>query len=471
MVTEAHETSARGAKTGPQGAVLGKNRASPPSPPNRALVRVAVASRLMASHWKKTGENLRGSSVIGCGRWRAYGADSTIAEIQVDHRGPRLLGHFACRSVWSCDHCAKARVVQTRSWLRSALMPALDARGLSGSLVTLTLAHSYADEWSGVVAKLYEAFTLFDKRLSKHYAKAGSIGKLKALEAPVGRNGIHPHLHILLTHDASADLAALESAMRSAWSKAVAEVGGRVNEHGFDFKAHCVNDYAAKIESAHELASHGTKQARKKGKTLPQLLDRAAVGDKKAGAEWLRAMSALGGRMRFHAGNLPKKLGIPCPSEWEDEERAAALDAEAASKPLPVRITYPQFQHLKATDSRTGRSGLALILRAARGGDRDRVRRVVDALCAEADRKEEPGALRRMTEDYFDEILRTAAQRPMTPDEVIGYLEAKKRGYGGYAPHVSEAETDGISVPEATFAGSVLRASQTVFAPDKQGCP
>ena len=59
MVTEAHETSARGAKTGPQGAVLGKNRASPPSP-NRSLVRVAVASRLMASHWKKTGENLRG---------------------------------------------------------------------------------------------------------------------------------------------------------------------------------------------------------------------------------------------------------------------------------------------------------------------------------------------------------------------------------------------------------------------------
>jgi hypothetical protein len=175
--------------------------------------------------------------------------------------------------------------------------------------------------------------------------------------------------------------------------------------------------------------------------------------------------------MRFHAGNLPKKLGIPCPSEWEDEERAAALDAEAASKPAPVRITYPLFQHLKATDSRTGRSGLALILRAARGGDKEKVRRVVGSLCAEADRKEEPGALRRMTEDYFDEILRTAAQRPMTPDEVIGYLDAKKRGYGGYAPHVSEAETDGISVPEATFAGSVLRASQTVFAPDKQGCP
>ena len=192
--------------------------------------------------------------------------------------------------------------------------------------VTLTLAHSYADEWSGVVAKLYEAFTLFDKRLSKHYAKAGSIGKLKALEAPVGRNGIHPHLHILLTHDASADLAALESAMRSAWSKAVAEVGG-VNEHGFDFKAHCVNDYAAKIESAHELASHGTKQARKKGKTLPQLLDRAAVGDKKAGAEWLRAMSALGGACAFMQATCPRSSAYlaPVSGKTKKERRLSML--------------------------------------------------------------------------------------------------------------------------------------------------
>ena len=138
--------------------------------------------------------------------------------------------------------------------------------------------------------------------------------------------------------------------MCSAWSKAVAEVGGRVNEHGFDFKAHCVNDYAAKIESAHELASHGTKQARKKGKTLPQLLDRAAVGDKKKRVRVAARYVCPWGRMRFHAGNLPKKLGIPCPSEWEDE-RAAALDAEAASKParfvLHTPVSAPQSHGFK----------------------------------------------------------------------------------------------------------------------------
>lgn len=465
---QAHDTSAVGASPGPAGP-LGKNRASPPSAPNRSLIRVAVASRLMASHWKNTGENMRGSSVIGCGRWRAYGADSTTAEIQVDYRGARMLGHFACRSVWSCDHCARARVSQTRSWLRGALMPALDERGLSASLVTLTLAHSYSDDWAEVVGKLFQAFTLADKRLSKHYARAGSIGKLKALEAPVGRNGIHPHLHILLTHDQAADLPALEAAMRDAWFKAVAEVGGHVNERGFDFAAHRLNDYAAKMESAHELASHGTKQAKQKGKTLAQLLDKAQRGDKQAGAEWLRAQVALGGRMRFHAGNLPKKLGISCPSEWEDEARSAELDAEAAVMPPPVRITYPQVHHLKATDSRTRRSGLAMILRAARGGEGARVRAVVAALCAEADRHELPGGLRLLTDAYLEELLATAAQRPMSPDEVVEYLEAKRRGMGGVPPMGAPvgAEADDASSSARTTAGSDVRAPAAVFAPAK----
>jgi len=409
---------------------LGKNRASPPStPPNRSLIRVSVASRLMASYWKNNGENLRGSSVLGCGRWKAYGADPNLAEIQVGFEGPRMMGHFLCRSSWSCDHCARVRVAQTRSWLRAALMPALDDAGLSGSLVTLTLAHNYSDDWAEVVARLFDAFTLMDKRLSKQYKKVGSVGKLKALEAPVGKNGLHPHLHILLIHAKDVDLAELSQSMRLAWSKAVFEVGGRVNEHGFDFKENCVNDYVTKMEAAHEMASHGTKAARLKGKTLAQLLDAAAVGDKKSGAEWLRAQKALGGRMRFHAGNLPKKLGISCPSQWEDEERAEELAVERAKHPEPVRITYPQVHHLKATGTVGNRSGLALLLRSARSGNGEKVRRVVASLCAEVDRMEEPikRTFSTWTDDHFIKIIEEAKGRPMTVEEVPIYLEAKAR--------------------------------------------
>jgi len=335
----------------------------------------------------------------------------------------------------------------------------MDAAGLSGALVTFTIAHGYGDDWSDVVDRLYKAFSLFDRRMSKWYRKVGCVGKLKALEAPVSANGLHPHLHVLLTYLAGTDLAELEAAMRSAWSKAVAEVGGRVNEHGFDFKADCVNDYAAKLETSHELASHGTKKARGKGRLLGQLLDRAAVGDKQAGAEWLRAQAALGGRMRFHAGGLPKKLGIPCPSDWEEEP--ADDEGDGSEKPEPVRITYPQVHHLKATGT-TGRAGLAVILRAARTADLDKVLRVVAALCAEVDRKEvEAHKIQRFadwTDDHFQKIIDAAGIRRLSSDEVPAYIEAKARGYifggvGGVDPDDSEAETWAVARTPASYAG------------------
>ena len=475
MATNPQKTLATLGKAGPQTGgsdpLLGKNRASPPShPQNREFVRVATASRLMASHWKNTGENLKGSSVLGCGRWRNYGADPNIAEIEIPHGAPpRMLGHFACRSAWSCDHCARARVSQTRSWLRGALIPAMDKAGLSGALLTFTIAHAYGDDWAEVVERLYKAFSLFDRRMAKWYRKVGCVGKLKALEAPVGANGLHPHLHVLMTYQVGADLVEIEAAMRAAWSKAVAEVGGRVNEHGFDFKADCVNDYAAKLETSHELASHGTKKARGKGRLLGQLLDRAAVGDKTAGAEWLRAQGALGGRMRFHAGGLPKKLGIPCPSEWEDEAREAELDAERAERPEPARISYPQVHHLKATGT-TGRAGLAVILRAARTADPEKVLRVVAALCAEVDRQDtRAGVVQRFadwTDDHFQAIVDAAGLRRLSVQEVPAYIEAKARGFalGMGEAHGSEAKQTGVSRLQNQDAGRDISMPNPIYA-------
>ena len=444
------------------GGSLGKNRHTPPSAaqraepdsssfpsfdslplapvavsrraPNRALVRVATASRLMAGHWASTGENLAGSSVMGCGRWRAYGSDPLTAEIEVPHGGhPRMLGHFICGGTWVCDPCARARVAQVRSWTRAALIPALDAHGMTGALVTLTLAHSYEDDWAQVVHGLLRAFSLMDRRMSKAYKKIGSMGKLRALEAPVGRHGLHPHLHLLLTYKKGADLAGIEVAMRDAWNVAVGQVGGRCNEHGFDFKPDCVNDYVAKMEVSHELASHGTKQARGKGLLLGQLLDRAAVNDEKSAAEWVRAVAALGGRNRFQAGGLPKKLGILSPSEWEDTQRGVERAEAAALLPEPVRITYPQERHMRATGTAAGRAGLAMILRSSRTADPVRVVRVVAALCAEVDRKES-GAdagqqLARCTDADYQAVVDAAAVRRLQPSEVPMYLSAKRRGF------------------------------------------
>ena len=212
---------------------------------------------------------------------------------------------------------------------------------------------------------------------------------------------------------------------------------------------------------------------------LAQLLDRAALGDAKAGAEWLRAQTALGGRKRFHAGALPKKLGIPSPSEWEDEEREAELDAERAERPEPARITYPQVHHLKATGT-TGRAGLAAILRSARSADPARVLRMVAALCAEVDRNDtRAGVIQRFADwpdDFWQRIVDEAGARVLRPDEVPAYIEAKARGYvsrgvGVVDPDVSEAEAGAVDEAQAHDAGHGAGTPLDSYARhDKQGC-
>lgn len=365
---------------------LGNNRQTPPGKPYRrgfyrAELRRIVAQRLVASHWGDKGENLRGSSVVGCGRWKAFG-HKLVAEIKVEGGEASLSGHFLCGCNWTCESCARKTVARNRSWLRGALFPALRENGLTGSLVTLTLSHTYDIPWEVPVASLKKAFGLMDRRMAKVYRKAGSVGKFKTFEVTVGRNGLHPHFHILLTHRHDADIEALKESMQNAWFAAVDEVGAYCTSRGFDFREDRLDTYVAKLESAHELASQSTKRGRKHGRTLSQLLDGAGAGDETAGAEWIRAIDALGATNRFHAGSLAKKLGISTPSEWEDEPAdEAADDAEPQEIPEPVIIEYPLDDHLAATNPASGRAGLALILRAARRGGRAAVLLMVNALC------------------------------------------------------------------------------------------
>lgn len=421
--TAASSRRALAVATGGGAAGLGKNRDTPPSSPRqyRPYIRQATAQRLVSGYWAKEGENLRGSSVAGCGRWKAHGA-APVAQIAVQGGQARMSGHFICGCNWTCEMCARATVARNRSWLRGALFPALQENGKSGSLVTLTLAHSYKVDWAVPVDALKAAYGLFDRRMAKVYKKAGSVGKFKAFEVTIGQNGIHPHFHILVTHDIDADLVGMEVAMRDAWYSAVAEVGGRCTDRGFDFQANRLNDYAAKIEASHELSSQSTKHGRKNGKSLSQTLDSAGRGNLTSGAEWQRAIKALGSTNRFHAGALAKNLDISTPSEWEDEEGESQNDALA----LPEIIEYSLDDHLKATHSALGRPGLAMILRAAARGGQVKVRMMVNALCRYSDSQRVPISLP-ATEPWAvePEIISIAKLRPLTKLEVGEYLRVR----------------------------------------------
>jgi hypothetical protein len=421
----------------PGGAHLGKHRNTPPPSPvrrYRPVILQGVQQRQISLYFKKNGVNLRGSSVVGCGRWNA-GIDRTSgrAEFEIGGAGgARRIQTFRCGSNWTCEVCARANVARYRSWIRAALIPALDTAGKSASLVTLTLSHHYGENWGEVTRRLLAAFGLWDKRMAKSYKKAGYIGKVKAFEVTVGKHGLHPHFHLLVTHDKDADTEQMEATMRAAWEKAVTEEGGRCTEHGFDFKANCIGDYVAKMESAHELSSQNTKLGRKKGRTLSQLLDATYRGDETAAHEWTRAIQALEGVNRFNAGALPKKLGIPTPSEWEDEEEEDR-QGELALDQDPTIIDFPLDDLLQATHPSLGRPAMAMILRALDRGGEAAGRAMVAGLLRDYVRTRVPWAPAWMScpPGGATAIIETARTRPLTREEVTEYLAVKNRSAAG----------------------------------------
>lgn len=418
------------------------NFEKPQKPPVKPTSRKNLDFRLQHAgaclcrqYYQETQENLQGSSMSACGVWEKYKPETPgTVELTVRNNKAKFSNLFYCQNVWSCPLCGRARAAQQRSWLRAQLFPCLTENGYTGSLITLTMSHKYDSDWGEVVEQFLAAFRLWDRRMNKVYALLDTPGKLRALEAPVGQNGIHPHIHFLLIHKKNQVFSpALLERMESAWHKAVEEVGSSCNEHGFDFQHDKLDTYLAKLDAAFELSAHDTKSCKRKGRTLNQLLLDSKT-DPRAGEEWIRAVKALAGHVRFHAGNLPKKLGIPTPSEWSEEDDEATKDVDSGSGDDGVKeetkveiITYKHSDHLKATG--TDRPALALIARAARTGGQLAVDRMVSALCRYHQSLEDARQFARIQTDEAirDHLKPVLGKLCLRPWQKMLLVEAKRR--------------------------------------------
>ena len=364
---------------------------------NQSYIRVGTMSKLLAGNYAKTGEHIEGSSAIGCQRWERKHSDAPgLAQVAVSlengHSKARMHKHFVCNNYKLCDLCARRQSAHMRDWITKALIPAAQAQGYALALLTLTASHKRDCDWKTDNAdKFYAALRLFSRRMAKAYKAIGCIGQLRSGESPVGANGLHLHIHDELLYKPGADLAAFAARALAAWKDACKEVGLRCTARGVDVTTDFDPHYVAKDEkkatteakgTAFELAAHDTKRDGK-NKTMFELLDSAAKGDEQAGNDWLRAARAVAGRSRWNAGQLPKKLGIATPSDWENPDHIGEALAESPQPALVVQ--YPIEQHLVATAPDHRRPGLALILRAARQELKrpGTTRRMVSALCAD----------------------------------------------------------------------------------------
>lgn len=353
---------------------------------NAIAIQQHQAARLLTQHYRTTRENILGDGLKLCQRAKAHHSTSPeTAYIAVkktqDGNAAYMQDVAHCGNAHLCPFCSGSKAAHMRAWIDNAFLPEVNTRGLITGLMTLTAHHKREADWGGFVKSFYAALEVFANTMRRNFSAVGSLGRVRAMESPVGSNGLHVHVHDLFTYAHGADIDALAAIALTKWKAALRKHGLHCSKRGVDIKKHGDFDprYIAK-----ELAAHDTKADSKSDLvTLFKLLDKSARGNKHAGQDWVRAAKAIQGRDRWNVGQLAHKLGIQSPSDWKRPEIASTTDA------APVQlIEYPQSHHMVATSPNSERAGLAFILRAARN---------------EATR---PGSVQRMALRMCDETIK-----------------------------------------------------------------
>lgn len=226
-----------------------------------------------------------------CGRRRLGPQVSVLKGL----RGAGFGGVAYCSSMWSCPVCSAVIRQRRAEELERGVTPFLDAGG-GGLLLTLTIPHDFDDELNTTfrIVRNGWAFIRRNRKAKEAWERAGVVGTIKAVEITHGRNGWHPHLHVLvltespLTQDQAGDFA---GAVQAAWVAGATPPGRRAPSAEFGTHAQSLHvrgrlnrgrlvRYLAKVQDEHgyrrgvglEVTRGDLKTGRKTSKTPFELL-------------------------------------------------------------------------------------------------------------------------------------------------------------------------------------------------------
>lgn len=331
---------------------------------NAISIQQHQAARLLTQDYRLTRQNILGDGLKLCRRAKAHNSSNpNTAYIAVrPHEGGYLAKMYdvaKCGNAHLCAYCSGTKAAHMREWINDVFLPEVECRKLVTGLLTLTAHHKRDTDWANFVSNFYAALEVFANTMRRVFKAIGSLGRIRAMESPVGINGLHVHIHDLITYAPYADIDAFRVIALVKWKAALRKFGLHCSKRGVDIKK---DGEFAPCYIAKELAAHDTKSNSKSELvTLFNLLDKSARGDRQASLDWIRAAKAIQGRDRWNVGQLANKLGIPCPSDWKQSKIASMNE----TNPIQL-IEYPQSHHMVATSPNSARAGLAFILRAAK---------------------------------------------------------------------------------------------------------
>ena len=171
-----------------------------------------------------------------------------------------------CGSIWLCPICAAQISEGRRSELSIGIKNFCTQSEGAVYLLTLTNAHNHGDNLLSLLAGQAKALHYLwgDRKPKEKFIMLNKIGHIICTEVTNGKNGWHPHFHILLFFAQKIDEASLQAFIASHWQHCCKKAGLKIPslEHGCDLRG---GAYAEQYIAKWGLENEMTKGHLKKG--------------------------------------------------------------------------------------------------------------------------------------------------------------------------------------------------------------
>lgn len=220
-----------------------------------------------------------------CGR-RLNGTTGDFVHVVSTPNGAGFRGLAYCGSVWSCAVCSAVVRTERANELDHAVRRHFEAGGFL-LFITFTVPHRRRDTLAESYKRIRDGLNGVrqNRKGRELFAMIDRLGDVTAVEVTHGRNGWHPHLHMLLFVNGQPGddtFAAFRDGLRSEWEAIAARRGWgqRPNwDHGIDvqlvrFEQEAAR-YIAKVQGEdikdHAVALEMTRGDMKAGRRVSQL--------------------------------------------------------------------------------------------------------------------------------------------------------------------------------------------------------
>ncbi|AXH73844.1 MAG: replication protein [Inoviridae sp.] len=217
--------------------------------------------------------------------------------VKVRYNENRQQAHYSnvqrCGSVWTCPICSAQISEGRRAELALGIknFQTVGGFGVSGGMVyllTLTNPHHHGDNLTQLLEGQKKALKYLwsDRKSKEKFKELGKVGHITSTEVTHGKNGWHPHYHILLFFPSPIDMKELEQFLAVAWQNCCKKSGLKIPslEHGVDLRdGKYADSYVSKWGLEDEMTKGHIKTGRAESLTPWDLLRLSESGCERSG--------------------------------------------------------------------------------------------------------------------------------------------------------------------------------------------